>query len=191
MADTRGKAGMRFDINTQSIKTTERTIKIISNIVFAMQAEHMNNVYNNLYKRTYRWTMVATGETRSKLFYTKRSFGKRYTRFLAGYMPTTNNQSVAQEFDLGPVHRRMEDHYYKDGSPKCSTHPNNVYSLMGQGYSVNPGARRRALARAVSFVFSSPVRYATKEVGNLRYEPNLGPVMRRLTKISAAVTRSV
>ena len=189
--ETRHKVSMRFDIATKSIDQADRSIKVITNIVYAMQIEYMDKMYKNIYTWAKRWTMVATGETRSKLFYTKRSIGRNYKWFIAGYMPTTNNQSVAQEFDLGPVHRKKSSHYYKDGSPKCSTHPNDVYSLMGRSYTENPTARRRALALAVSKVFGSPVRFAVKESGNFRYQPNLTPTLRRLTAIASAVTRSV
>ena len=186
----RNKAGISFSITKTSIRTTNSKIKMIAGMVFGLQSQYMNQSHKSIYTWAKRWTMVATGETRSKLFNVSKMYGI-YRKYTTGYMPTTNNQSEAQEFEVGPVHKSKVQHRYSDGSPKCSTEPHNIFASLGKGYSENRFARRRALALAVGKVYGSPVKFAVKESGNLRYQPNLMPMVRRLRKRAMAVTNSV
>ena len=158
-------------LKRSDIAQTVISLRGISKFTHRYLSSVVNDDYQKSYNMTREFTMVATGETRSKLFKRTRP-AARGTKFVYGYGPTSNNQSVSQEFEDGPVHRREGSHWTKFGYPKCSRKPDDVFSKFGSVYISNPGARRRAMAVSVERVFKTEVRSAVKSGENFFYRPN-------------------
>ncbi len=181
--------GIRYRVKPISISQTIRIINLVRDNVFELQRSFLSQRYQQIFHRTLATTMVATGETRSKLFLSTSTISSDVARFECGYRPTSNDQSTKQEFDLGPVHHSKREHLNKDGSGKCSRTPVDIYSTMGQQYHANRSARRRALAKSIESSFNTQVKFAANLGHTLRYEPDLTAIVHKMTIIARAVTR--
>ena len=110
---------LQYRVSQRSIDETIKIIMAMRETNFSLQASFMEERYAQIHKRAFAGTMMATGELRSKLFNRQRSISKDLIMFSCGYDPTTNNQSVAQEFKPGKVHQSKESHFTEDDQPKC------------------------------------------------------------------------
>jgi hypothetical protein len=166
-----------------------RGIRGMRNNVYKTQVDFMDERYKQIYRRTLARTMVATGELRSRLFIRQKSISFNATHFSCGYDSTSNNQSVAQEFELGAVHTSAKEHRHPDGTGKCSRRPVDLFVSRGGQYFANRSARRRALASAVEDSLQTEVRFATMLGHTYRYEPSLSNIVRKLMILTRAVVR--
>lgn len=177
-----------------SIRNAIRQINTIIRSVHIFNDAELNHDYQRAFDFTFDTTMVATGETRSKLFYKRKLIG-RGTVFRYGYKSTTNDQSVAQEFDDGPVHRSDKAHFTFDednkGIAKCSRKPEDLYSQFGKRYTHNPKARRKAMATSIERIFLTKVRFATKSGGNLFYNPSFSSYIIRRSLRTARFLKTI
>lgn len=163
-------------------------------IAFIAQSAFLSQRYEAIYQRALSWTMVATGETKSKLFKKEKMFTVTTKMFSVGYNPTSNNQSFSQEFDVNDnVHTRKLEHYRNQDrkNPKCSVRPVNIYAMFGRRYGVNRSARRRALALAIEKSLNTRVSHAYKYGDLYRYEPDLTSIRSKLSTITRAVMNNV
>jgi hypothetical protein len=166
------KANQTFIVrlNREDIKLAVALIKGITKFTHTYLASSIDDDFKRAYNLTKMTTMVATGETKGKLFKRHRK-NANSDRFRYGYRPTSNNQSVHQEFDDGPVHKSHDAHFHELGGAKCSRAPNDLYSSSGR-YLHNTKARRRAMAKSIETVFSTNVRSAVIRGGNYFYRPS-------------------
>ena len=176
---------MRYKIRDGDIQRVTKNLNTSRKRVFKGQSRYLRNQFKQLRTQAYATTMVATGETRKKLFDKAGFVGSRYYRCVVGYNPTSNNQSIAQEFDDdNKVHTTVEEHYRhkKSGGrvAKCSRHPNDLYTLFGQKYDSNSSARRGALAWATKKVFAVPTVSVYRAAGGFLYAPDLSRMVWRL-----------
>ena len=155
---------MRYGISDFSINRAIFQIRFAINIAYKAQDSYLSDRYRMIHKRTSAWTMRATGETASRLFKKNKNWTPYVNFSSVGYNPTTNNQSVSQEFDIHDiVHTRKKQHYRSDGkTPKCSVNPNDIYTARGKRYGVNRNARRRALALSVEKALNTTVTHGYK-----------------------------
>jgi hypothetical protein len=183
---------IQYRVSVKSIFEAGKQIQTITDVVFEIQKSYMEQRYEQIFDRARAGTMVATGELRSKLFNRQRMTGSNHVRFECGYEPTSNNQSVHQEFDIfDPVHHSRKQHLDRQGQPKCSINPVDIHAMFGEQYTSNRSAKRRALASAIEQSLGTRVKFATNRGHTLRYEPDLTTLVSRLSTITRAVTRGV
>ena len=180
---------MRYKIRDGDIQRVAKNINVSRRRIFKGQQRYLVGQFKQLRSQTYRTTMVATGETREKLFNKSGIAGSRYFKCVCGYNPTSNNQSVSQEFEEdNKVHRTVEEHYryLKSGerTAKCSRHPNDLYTLFGKKYDSNSSARRGALAWSVRKIFAVPTVGVYRAAGGFSYGPDLSRMAWRLAVVA-------
>jgi len=100
---------MGFRITPGSIHNVSRVLNLLRNGLHSVQDAYHWDKMKQVYNKTYGTTMLATGELRSKLFKVRRKDSMGSTH-IVGYDSTSNNQSVAQEFEEGKVHRQEKHH---------------------------------------------------------------------------------
>ena len=185
---------MRYKIKDGDIQNVTEHLNRTRRTVFRKQSKYLSDQFGLIKRAAYQTTMVATGETRSKLFSKSGIVGSRYYRCETGYNPTSNNQSIAQEFEEvdKPVHRTVEEHYRNrksgDRTPKCSRQPNDLFTLYGENYDSNTSARRGALGWSIKKVFSTPTVPIYRGGGGFLYVPDLSKMAWRLAVIARAIT---
>lgn len=187
---------MGFRVTPSSINNVIRTFGVLRDGLHRVQDAYHWEQMKRVYNRTYATSMLATGELRSKLFKVRRRDSAGSTH-IVGYDSTSNNQSVAQEFEEGKVHRQEKHHYHllltERGdyvSAKCSRAPVDLWSFK-KAYSANPRARRRAFALSIEEIFSTRVAYAAKSGDNMHYMPSLKNYERTLSVYTANVLRQL
>jgi hypothetical protein len=181
---------MKYRVSVQSIHDTVKIIGLVRDNVFDLQKNFLEERYKQIHRKTLATTMVATGELRSKLFNRQKRTSSNHIHFSCGYGPTSNNQSIEQEFDtFGKVHHGVKEHYKRDGTAKCSRRPVDIYSRFGQNYMSNRSAKRRALAKAVESSLQTEVRFAVNTGHTMMYQPDLSNVVHKMRVITRAVTR--
>ncbi len=182
---------MGYRIAPKSIHDTIKIINLVRDTTFSFQEKFMEDRYKQIFRRAFAGTMVATGETRSKLFNRKRVASSNHVHFSCGYDSTSNNQSFKQEFERGPVHTGVKEHFRDEGKvAKCSRRPVDIYSMFGQKYRANKAARRRALAKSISAALGTSVGNSAAVVGNtLMYQPDLGLVVDKMRIITRSIAR--
>lgn len=183
---------MRYKIKDGDIQRTVQYIHRTRKHIFKAQQRHLRKEYTQLRRMMYQTTMVATGETRSKIFSKSGIVGSNYFRCVTGYNPTSNNQSFSQEFEMDKkVHKSIDEHYrYKKAggkTPKCSRHPTDLFALYGKKYDSNSSARRGALKWAVRKTFSVPNVVANRTGGGFAYVPDLSNMTWRLAVIARTI----
>lgn len=166
MAKTKITVRFRQD----EIKEAIQKITRITRKTHTFNSENIRKDYKSCFLKMKARTMVASGELRESAFFNDRVTGFR-SSYSMGYGATSNNQSVAQEFEGGNVHRSISQHYTKSGQAKCSRTPEDLYRKYG-GYQFNASARRRAMAWSIEQVFGTTVRSAVKHGADLYYRPN-------------------
>lgn len=178
----------RYAVSIKSIFLSTRVIQEIAASVFEFQNDYMEERYKQIYKLTRSRTMVASGELRSKLYNRVSRSGTRYTRYVCGYAPTSNNQAYHQEFDtFDKVHHGKREHYRPDGRPKCSRRPVDLYARYGEKYESNRSARRRALATSIESALGTQVSFGVDRGSEIQYQPDLSNVALKLSAITRAV----
>jgi hypothetical protein len=181
---------LQHRVNVRSIHDTIKIINSVRNTVFSLQKSFLQQRYEQIYQGAKSGTMVATGETRSKLFNTVKTSSSNYAHFICGYLPTTNNQSFEQEFgSRGNVHHGKKEHFGRDGEPKCSRNPNDLYSSLGSQYMSNRSARRRALALSIDRALQTRTGSAMGGSSAIQYRPDLSNLVHKMRIITRAVTR--
>jgi len=193
MASTPGSGSrfkLQFKIIPASIDSIHKILTIFGQELFEATDSVMRGRYDLIFRRTRGRCMVATGESKEKIFVNKLRtlFGGHY---ICGFGSTTNDQSSAMEFQTGPVHRKKASHFTDLGSPKCSRKPEDLYSMRGSIYNVNRRARRRPLASSIEDGLFTKVTSAFNTGSNLRYEPSLFGITQRLIGIAKAFTRTL
>lgn len=181
---------MGFRITRRSLVQVSREFRIIQTGMHQiLDSFHWLNM-SAIYNRAHATTMFATGELQSKLFKVRRQDPNGSLQ-IVGYDSTSNDQSVAQEFDLGKVHRQAKQHLHKlagfgreEERAKCSRVPVDLWAFTTQ-YGGNPKARRRALARSIEDQLETSVTHAVKSGGNLFYRPNLKAYEHKLNVFTA------
>jgi hypothetical protein len=182
---------MRYRIKVGDIGRVRRNLNRTRYSVFRAQSKYLEDQYETIYRTTYSTTMVATGELRKALFKKSSMHTAGFFKCECGYNPTENNQSVSQEFDDDKrVHRVVTSHYKKTKngmSPRCSRHPNDLYTIHGKEYEANPSARRGALAYSVKKVFSAPNVAVFKTGGGFLYAPDLSKMIWRMASMARVI----
>jgi hypothetical protein len=190
-----GSIVARHVLKRSDIAIAVREIRRIVGSVHIFNVAEMDEDFKRLLTRTEDTTMTATGHLRKSAFKDMQSTGHG-TLFRMGYGPTINNQSVAQEFDDGPVHHKTSEHYKEDRTAgerqgKCSRVPEDLYSQFGRRYFSNPKARRRALARSIEEIFGTSVRSARIKGDNYYYVPNLDMYVAKRSLRTARFLRTI
>ncbi len=168
-----------------SIKRAMKKVKRITVQTHQRNVVDVHHDYQTAFAVTWDTTMVATGHTRSKLFY-KRTRVKDGTIFRFGYGATKNNQSVMQEFGRGKVHRKASDHIWFDeahgGSAICSRNPEDLWAAFGMRYQANPKAKRRAMYHAINRTFFTRANKVAVNGGNFFYMPSFRGYAKNLSQ---------
>lgn len=187
---------MGFRATPASLMHTVKTLSVVTSNLFHVWDKYHRANMTQVFNKTYATSMVATGETRSKLFKVRRQDTGGATH-IVGYDSTSNDQSVAQEFDEGKVHRQEKHHWHltlvdrgEYVAAKCSRAPVDLWSFTKK-YDANPRARRRAFALSIEEVFSTSVRYAVRAGGDLYYRPSLSNYERVLNAYTSLVLSKV
>jgi len=184
---------LAFAIRSRDIRYSTARIYRITSRVWQLQKDVMKDLYDRMFRLTYNTTMYATGETRSKLFNKSTSFGRNEAWYCMGYGPTSNNQSVAQEFDTGKVHTRLAEHYHggvvESGREKCSREPEDLFAQYGS-YGYNPKARRRAMFLSIKRYWQTGMIAVMRRGENIEYIPVQTRVIRRLSNAARVAIRT-
>lgn len=174
------------------IKRTMALIRGITKVVHTVNSSTVGDDYRKGYKQTEATTMTATGELRSKLFLRSKP-GKLRSYYAFGYDKTSNNQSVAQEFNVGGtgvrVHRTERSHYNEFGQGKCSRTPDDLWAMRGKRYLSNPRAMRKAMTKSIQRIFKTSIsgKDAVQSGGDIFFTPSFTQYAMKLSRQTSAL----
>ena len=180
---------VRFRVRPNSIRKANRDIRTLTKMVDRLGRNYLLSRFQEIRTITKDGTMVATGQTRSKVFM-KHDPMVSTNRYISGYMPTDNNQSLKTEFEDGPVHTTLDEHLDMGGYPKCSRNPTDLFKTLGR-YQINPNAKRGALASAIQQVLGVPAGDPVNKGASISYEPDLSNVANDISVLARGFLRSV
>lgn len=178
--------GFRF--RPDDIRNTMVIVRKATRMAHRLNDSEMSQDFNKAFDFMKQWTMVATGELKSKAYKFKQTVPGG-TSWKFGYLGTSNNQSLEQEFKEGKVHRTLKSHFSLTGNPKCSRVPVDLFARYGS-YKANPRATRGAMRKAINFVFRPTSITVRRSGSNYYYLPGFRPYVRKRSTRTAAAFKA-